>query len=967
MSAKNQFKLIKQTTITEYSSELKLYSHSKSGAQVLFMENDDTNKVFGVSFRTPVSDSTGVPHILEHSVLNGSRNYPVKEPFVNLVKSSLNTFLNAMTYPDRTLYPVASQNKKDLNNLAKVYMDAVFFPNLTRETFKQEGWHYELDAADKPITYKGVVFNEMKGVYSDPDNVYWDHILNGLNPDNTYSHDSGGNPAKIPTLTYDQFVNFHKTFYHPSNCLVYVYGDDLSDDRFELIAEYLDKFDKIEVGSHIENQNMLSEIKDSVEYFDPGDEVSGKGYASISWLLTRKENSLPFSILDKILTGSPTAPVYKALTDSGLGEDTAPFFGFELDLVQPLVSYGLKGVASNDQAKVLELITKTLAEIVTNGLDPKDIEAAINSTEFQLREYDTGRYPKGLSMMFDMVVDWVYDRDFMTTLAFEKEILELKQQIASNPRFFEDLIQKELLENKHKLNFSYLPQNNYLKEIADAEIKELETYKKSLSSDQIDELITDTAKLKEFQDRKDTPEEIATLPKLTFEDLQGEPEVIPSVESDIQGVSIFYHDIHTNGVAYLDIGFNLDVIESKYFPYLSLYSRLFTELDTDLHSANEINQLLDLHTGNFSTTVVNMQKVDSTEDARFLFLRGKVLPDSIDDLLNIWAKVIQKLKVDNKEKVKQILTDLRSSLEANMLSDGKAYGTMAVNSLVSKIGSFDEVTSGYKYLVWLREILSKVDTDWQGVLDDLQYIKDNLFVKNGMAINLTIDKKEHDRLEKKITSFVSKFQIGVPKKSEILIQNYTDKTVFIVPTKVNYVCYGLNLKEIFAGNLGGQLDVVLNHLNYDYLWAKIRAQGGAYGSRSTLDKLTGVLNIWSYRDPRFEGTMHDYSKLAAYLKEIKLDKNDILNSVIGSIGKFDQYLSPKDKGWMSLIRSLTCRSYEQLSDIRQQILDVDVQDFHKLGETLDKSFELGKWAVFSSQDSFDEVEGKNKFELIKPF
>jgi presequence protease len=966
MSAKDQFKLIKQTTITEYSSELKLYSHSKSGAQVLFMENDDTNKVFGVSFRTPVSDSTGVPHILEHSVLNGSQNYPVKEPFVNLIKSSLNTFLNAMTYPDRTVYPVASQNKKDLYNLAKVYMDAVFFPNLTRETFKQEGWHYELESVDKPVIYKGVVFNEMKGVYSDPDNVYFDNILNGLNPDNTFSHDSGGNPAKIPTLTYEQFVNFHKTYYHPANCLVYIYGDDLSDDRFELVAEYLDKFDKIVVDSQVEVQQKLSGVKESVAYFDPGDDVSGKGYASTSWLLPRKEDTLPLSILDKILTGSPTAPLYKALITSGLGEDTAPLFGFELDLIQPMVSYGLKGVASKDQTKVQDLVQKTLADIVSDGLDPKDVEAAINSTEFQLREYDTGRYPKGLSMMFDIVVDWVYDRDFMTTLAFEKELLELKQQIASNPRFFEDLIQKELLENTHKLNFTYLPKNNYLKEISNKEIAELEVYKKSLSLDQLDELISDTTKLKEFQDRKDTPEEIATLPKLTFEDLQGKPEVIPSLENKIQDVPIYYHDIHTNGVAYIDIGFNLDMIESRYYPYLSLYSRLFTELDTDLHTANEINQLLDLHTGNFSTTVVNMQKVDSTETVRYLFLRGKVLPNNTDRLLDIWVEVLQKLKLDNKDKVKQILTDLRSSLEANMLSDGKAYGTMAVNSLVSKIGSFDEVTSGYKYLAWLREILSKVDTDWQGVLDDLQYIEDNLFVKNGLVINITIDKKEHDRLEKKITTFVSNFQLGVPKKSEILIQNYTDKTVFIVPTKVNYVCYGLNLKEVFAGSLGGRLDVVLNHLNFDYLWAKIRAQGGAYGSRSTLDKLTGVLNIWSYRDPRFEGTMQDYSILAAYLKEIKLDKNDILNSVIGSIGKFDQYLSPKDKGWMSLIRSLTGRSYEQLSEIRQQILEADVQDFHKLGETLDKSFESGKWAVFSSQDSFDGVNGKDEFDLIRP-
>jgi presequence protease len=965
MSSINKFKLIQQNTISEYSSELKLYTHVKSGAQVLFMENDDTNKVFGVSFRTPVSDSTGVPHILEHSVLNGSLNYPVKEPFVNLLKSSLNTFLNAMTYPDRTVYPVASQNKKDLYNLAKVYMDAVFFPNLTPETFKQEGWHYELESADNTMDYKGVVFNEMKGVYSDPDNIYTDYIMNSLNPDNTYSHDSGGNPTAIPTLSYEQFIDFHKKFYHPSNCLVYVYGDDMSDDRFELIAEYLDKFEKSDINSQIETQSPLPLLKDKIAYFDPGDDISGKGYVSTSWLLSKKDNLLSYYILDKILSGSPTAPVYKSLISSGLGEDTAPFFGFEIDLVQPMVSYGLKGVLDTDRVKVSELVQSTLEGIVSNGLDPKDIEAAINSTEFQLREYDTGRYPKGLSMMLDILVDWVYDRDFMSTLSFENKMLDLKQQIDTNSRFFEYLIQKELLENSHKLNFTYLPKKGYLEEIADNENKDLERYKQSLTPAEINNLIQETKKLKEFQNREDTPDQLETLPKLTSDDLQGKPEVIPSETNVVRDVPVYQHDIYTNGVAYIDIGFNLDMIEAKYYPYLSLYSRLFTELDTEIHTANEINQILDLHTGNFSSTLLNTIKVDSIDTVRYLFLRGKVLPANTSMLLDVWVEVTQKLKLDNKDKVRQILTDLKSTIEGDMISDGKAFGTIAVNSLVSKSGSFGEVTGGYRYLEWLQETMIRFDTDWQGVLDDLIYIKENLFTKNALVISITAERKDQTIVETQIDGFVANFNQSTIKKSKILIKNYTDKTVFIVPTKVNYVCYGLNLKEVFEGSLGGQLDVVISHLNFDFLWSKIRAQGGAYGSRATVDKLTGVLNIWSYRDPRFEGTMHDYSQLAGYLKEIKLDKKTLLNSVIGSIGKFDTYLSPREKGWTSLVRTLTGRTYEQLEEIRDQILNVGIQDFHKLGDVLEKSFESGKWVVFASQSSFDKVLDKAEFDVIK--
>ncbi|MBC7472595.1 MAG: insulinase family protein [candidate division SR1 bacterium] len=966
MSAKDFFKLIKQTTITEYSSELKLYIHIKSGTTVLFMENDDTNKVFGVSFRTPVSDSTGVPHILEHSVLNGSQNYPLKEPFVNLVKSSLNTFLNAFTYPDRTVYPVASQNKKDLYNLAKVYMDAVLFPKLLPETFKQEGWHYEIEGTDNPVTYKGVVFNEMKGVYSNPDSIYTDYIMNALNPNNTYSHDSGGNPAKIPSLSYENFVNFHKTFYHPSNSLIYVYGDDTSDDRFDLINEYLNQFDKIDVDSTIHTQDILPRLAHKVEYFDPGDSSLDKGYVSTSWLFSKKENSLPYYILDKILTGSPTAPIYKSLVDSKLGEDTAPFFGFELDLVQPMISYGLKGVIESDQSKVIELVYSTLDNIVTNGINPKDIEAAINSTEFQLREYETGSYPKGLAMMLDILVDWVYDRDFMNTLSFEKDLLELKQELQSNPRYFEDMIQKELIENTHRLDFIYLPKKGLLDDIAAEETKELDSYKQSLSISKLNELVLETQKLKEFQNIKDTPEQLAMLPKLTFEDLKGDPEIIPSIKNSVQDVPVYYHNIHTNGVAYIDIGFDLDAIDAKYYPYLALYSRLFTELNTTHYTANDINQLLDLHTGNFSSKVINMEKVDGESVVRYLFLRGKVLPRSIASLLEIWSEIIQTLKLDNKDKIKQILIDLKSTLESNIVSDGRVYGTMAINSLVSRSGDFDEITSGYRYLQWLQETILRVETNWQEVLNDLFYIQNNLFIKNSLVVNITVESKDLNTLEKPIFDFISTFRQGFINKSSILSSKYKDKTVFVIPTKVNYVCYGVNLKTAFSGVIGGQLDVVLNHLNYDYLWSKIRAQGGAYGSRATLDKLSGVVNFWSYRDPRFEGTIKDYAKIGEYLQDLKIDKNDILNSVIGSIGKFDSYMAPRDKGWVSLIRTLTGRTYEELSQIRKQILDVSIDDFHKLGNILSTSFKDGKWAIFSSQSSFDEIANKSSYEVIKP-
>jgi presequence protease len=964
MPAKDQFRLLNQTIITEYSSEIKLFEHIKSGARVMFVENDDTNKVFGVSFRTPVSDSTGVPHILEHSVLNGSQKYPVKEPFVNLVKSSLNTFLNAMTYPDRTIYPVASQNKKDLYNLANVYMDAVFFPNLKKETFKQEGWHYELDAVDQPITYKGVVFNEMKGGYSDPDNTYVDYIIHLLNPDNSYAHESGGDPAKIPSLSYEQFKDFHTTYYHPSNCLVYMYGDDHSDERFELIDAYLSKFDKKTVNSAIATQPILDDLPPALAHFDPGEDLSEKGYISVNWVLPEYKKTLAFSILDKVLSGSPTSPMYKALIESGLGEDAVPFFGFELDLKQPLVGYGLKGVLPEHQQKVIDLIYKTLDDIVANGLNSKDIEAALNSTEFYLREYETGRYPKGLAMMLSTIVDWVYDRDYLHTLSFEQDFADLRSQIAANPRYFEDLITKELLDNPHKLEFRYLPEPHHNKSIEDQESRELAAYKASLTQTDLENLASETATFKQSQLTKDTPEELACLPTLTFEDLKGAPEKLPIEKIDGDRVPIYYHNIDTNGVVYLDLGFDLSVLPAKLYPYLSIYTRLFTELDTDTHTAGEINQLLDLHTGNFSPTILNTETVDSGI-VRYLFLRGKVLVGNTHHLFDLWTEVIQTISLDNKDKIKQIFVDTKAAMETDLISSARSFGVSAINSSISKVGDFDEMTGGYRFLEWLRGVIDGFDANWEVILSDLNQIKELLFAKNVMILNVTCLQDEYGIIKPTITYFINNFDTKTPTPTPLSIDQYATKSVFLIPTKVNSVSYGVNLKQS-SDSFSGAMDVVINHLNFDYLWSKVRAQGGAYGSIASLDKISGCFTVWSYRDPRFEGTMEDYRNISTYLRSVELSKDQLLTSVIGSIGTFDRYLNPRQKGWVSLIRTLTGRTDEQLAMIRDQILETQNTDFHLLGNLLESSFESGKWAIFSSQTSFEGVTDKNSYDVIKP-
>ena len=788
--------------------------------------------------------------------------------------------------------------------------------------------------------------------------------MSSLNPDNTYQHESGGDPENIPDLTYENFKHFHDTYYHPSNSMVFMYGNDASDDRFEIIDSYLSGFEKLEVESTIKEQKILSKIADKTMYFDPGESTDTKGYISLNWLLPATEHTLQYAILDKILTGSPTAPLYKTLVESGFGEDVAPFFGFELDLLQPMASFGLKGVNPTNFTRVIELIKEILAGVVRNGLNPKDIDAALNSTEFSLREYDTGRYPKGLAMMQNIIVDWVYNRDFMASLSFEDQLGQIRTNLQKNPRYFEELITKYLIQNTHEMVFNLLPQPGLNKNIELTESTKLASYKTSLTDSQLEALIVETNELTEFQKQIDTPEQIKTLPSLDFADLAGSPEGIPSEITLDNEVSVHTHAMDTSGLLYLDVGFDLSNIDAKLYSYLPLYTRLMSELSTSKYSVEEINQLLDLYTGNFMPAILNTDTVTGGL-VRWLFVRGKVLPTNLGYLTDIFTEILLTLKLDNKDKVKQILIDIKSSLEANMISDGRSYGVMAINSGISSTGSFDEVTGGYRYLQWLREAIDSLDANWIQVLGDLQKLQQTLFQKQNMLINLTASQEDVQKISKDIRNFISILPSGKSNSSNILIESYADKTAFIIPTKVNYVCYGVNLKQSTL-ELSGALDVAVNQTNFEYLWNKVRAQGGAYGCYMSINKLSGVLNIASYRDPRFEDTMADYKSISDYLLNLNLTKEELLIPIVGAIGSFDKYLNPRQKGWTSLMRTLTGRTFEQLVDLRQEILGADLSDLKNLGNVLAENFDRGSWSVFCSQSSFDKVSDKGGYEVIRP-
>jgi Zn-dependent M16 (insulinase) family peptidase len=583
MSASHGFELLRERKLAEINATARHYRHLRTGAELLSLINDDENKVFGVTFATPPTDSTGVAHILEHSVLGGSRKYPVKEPFVVLMKSSVNTFLNAMTFADKTSYPVASQNIRDFYNLIDVYLDAVFSPRLSRQTFEQEGWHYELDAPDAPLVYKGVVFNEMKGAYSSPDTVLESLAYRSLYPDNPYGRMAGGDPRYIPDLTYEQFKAFHARHYHPSNAKLFFYGDDDPQERLRLIDDRLAEFSRIDVDFDVPLQPRFNVPERLTCTYAAGpeqaraveDATDSRGASArdsmirINWMIdevTDVETRLGLNILEYILLGTPAAPLYKALVDSGLGEGLTAA-GLEDDLRQPMFSVGLKGIDPADADKVEQLIDNTIGKLAADGIDPATVEAAVNTVEFRLRENNTGSYPRGISFMFRALRAWMRDRDPLSPLAFEAPLATVKARVAAG-HYFEDLLERHLIRNRHRTLVLLRPDREQGEREANEEAERLARVRSSMTAADLATVAEDTRALKRMQETPDSPEALATIPTLKLSDMPPRNKLIPLEAMRLGDTRVLYHDLSTSGIVYLDLAFDLHRLSADLLPYV---------------------------------------------------------------------------------------------------------------------------------------------------------------------------------------------------------------------------------------------------------------------------------------------------------------------------------------------------------------------------------------------------------------
>ena len=965
------YELVKEEDLKGIQSKGYMLNHKKSGARVLLIENDDENKVFSIGFRTPPSDSTGVPHIMEHSVLCGSKNFPAKDPFVELVKGSLNTFLNAMTYPDKTVYPVASCNDKDFQNLMHVYMDAVLYPNIYEheETFRQEGWSYKLDSADDKLSYNGVVYNEMKGAFSSPEGVLDRVVLNTLFPDTSYANESGGDPEVIPELTYEQFLDFHKTYYHPSNSYIYLYGDmDMEEKLCWLDREYLCHYEKKVVDSEIHLQEAFSEMKElempySIASDESEDENTYLSYNKVIGTSLDRELYLAFEILDYALLSAPGAPLKTALTDAGIGQDIMG--SYDNGIYQPIFSVIAKNADADQKDKFIEVIENVLTDIVKNGMDQKALEAGINYHEFRYREADFGNYPKGLMYGLQIMDSWLYDDDkpfihieALDTFAF------LKKQVGT--RYYEDLIQKYLLDNTHGAIVIVKPEKGRTARM-DAELDaKLQEYKASLGDEEIREMVSRTKKLEEYQSEPESEEALERIPVLNREDISREIDPIFNEEMNLAGVPVVFHEIETNGIGYVDVMFDLSGVSAEELPYVGILQSVLGIIDTENYGYGELFNEINMHTGGIGTSLELYNDVTNIREKVFkatFEIKGKALYPKLEKTFEMMGEILTASKLNDTKRIKEILAMTKSRLSMKFQSSGHTTAALRALSYASPSAKFKDMTNGIDFYQKIVDLSEHFEEEKESITATLINLTKKLFRPDNMMISYTASKEGMDGLEKMIANLSERLYKEVPEETPCIIHCEKKNEGFKTASKVQYVARTGNFIDNGAAYTGA-LQILKVILSYDYLWQNIRVKGGAYGCMSNFNRI-GEGYFVSYRDPNLKRTIEVYEGIVDYLKNFTVSDRDMTKYIIGTISNIDQPMTPATKGERSMNLYMNKVSADMIREERSQILDATQDDIRALYRVVEAVLKADQLCVVGSEDKIEE--NKELFKTVTSF
>ena len=956
-----EFTLVEERSMAEVNGTARFYRHNATGAQIVSVTNDDENKVFGVTFRTPPKNSTGVAHILEHSVLCGSKKYPTKEPFLVLLQSSLQSFLNAFTFPDKTCYPVASANLQDFYNLIDVYIDAVFHPIISENIFRQEGWHLEAETSDGPWLYKGVVYNEMKGVYSSPDSRLSEESQHAIFPDTLYSLDSGGRPDEIPSLSYEEFRDFHSRYYHPSNSRFFFWGDDPEEERLAIVARALAGKEHCDVDSSISLQPAFAAPTRVTRAYPA--EKGAKCLFTVNWLTGKRgdlERTLTLEMLQHILEGMPGSPLRRALISSGLGEDTTGD-GLQMDLAQTSYSTGLKGVAEEDLPRAEELIFSTLKELAEKGIDKSLVEAAVNTVEFSYRESNTGNFPQGLAAMLQCLATWLYDENPLDSLAWEKPLASIKERLAKGDPVFEEAIRTLFLENPSRATVVLTPDEGLAARIEEEEAARVSAAQAAMSLKEREEVVRITRELQKAQATPDTPEALASIPSLGLGDLPSHNRLTQRAIQETSDFTMVGHELPTRGVAYMNLLIPLPKLPVRLVPSLSLFLRTFRDVGTARRDYTELGALIAAKTGGLGASLTMVNHTDGNLRC-YLNLAGKAVSSKVQDLFDILNEILLEPIKDKdvlSQRLKEMLLEDKAGLEQDLVASGHKAASTRVLTHFSPAAVIGEAMDGIHYLNTLRSRLDNWDTALPQLLEDLDELRRLLVVARPGVVHCvgsTDDMENVTRLAEHVWHSLPG-GAKVDGTQCISLAAPVGAEVFATPSQVNYVAKGCNLKAL-GYRYHGSAAVIMRHLARSYLWEQVRVLGGAYGAFCSLDRTSGNFVCSSYRDPNVEKTVAVYDSMADYLAGISLTREDLTRAIVGTIGDLDLYRLPEARGAYSLGRWLAGESDEALQALREEILSTTNDDFRAFAPILKEAASKGEICVIGGANAARAAEEK---------
>lgn len=933
------FKLTEKRTLNEINAEAFIFEHEVTKAKLIKLSCSDDNKVFAIGFRTPPDDSTGVPHIIEHSVLCGSRKFDTKEPFVELVKSSLNTFLNAMTYPDKTIYPIASRNEKDFYNLMDVYLDAVFYPNIYKheEIFMQEGWSYKLENKDDELKYNGVVYSEMKGVYSSPDSYLYRQIPKVALSHTQYSNNSGGDPDFIPDLSYEEFIAFHKKYYHPSNSYIFLYGDGDTDKELSFINDnYLKDFTYQKIDSEIKEEKEYDSTRQSVIEYGIGkdEDDKEKTYLNMNFIIDKSSNNelyFAFEILAHMLLTSSGAPLKKELLDKKIAKSVSG--EYDNGMNQTMLTIIAKNSEESKKEEFKNIVYSELEKLVKNGIDKDVIEASVNKVEFALREAESYGYPKGLIYYSKILDSYLYGGDPLCHLQYEDVFKKIRNEMFNG--YFEGLIKKYILDNKNVSLIVMKPHKGLNEEKEVKLTNKLKDIKAKMSAEEIETVLAKGKKLLERQNTPDKKENLDKIPSLSLKDIKKQAETVPTELRKQDGIDIIYHGFNTNKIAYVSLNFKSNCIAEEDISYVRLLSDIIGKLNTEKYNYVKLTNVVNINIGevSFVPTAFNDYSSDSNEFNTYFSIKFKSLMNNTEKSLEIIEEIINKTIYDDKERIKQIIGELKSRLQTMIIQNGHMVTCRRMLSYLSPKGAYDEKLYGLSYYKFICSISDSIEKDDFTVAEKLKDTARRIFSKKNLIASFAGDEEDYMAVSKEISHFAEMLS-----DEPLKLYSYDKKAGklnegILTQGEVNYVGKG----GVFDRNkYSGALNVLETILSYDYLWNTVRVKGGAYGVFS-LFRRDGSAAFLSYRDPNINKTIDAYDGVPGYLENFNVDEKQMTKYVIGTVSKLDQPLSNSSKADHGDACYFTNITPDMIQKERDQVINTNVntiRDFKSFIESI---------------------------------